>query len=83
MCCRYCLEKDLPEFKDMFEGNYELVIPTSARDLMTSKRPVWRGIVKNGNILISGRGLFSRAVPEKFSFSGVQTKKETANCHPY
>ena len=49
----------LSEFKDMFEGNYELIIPTSARDLMTSKRPVWRGVVKDGNILIAAQNPYA------------------------
>jgi hypothetical protein len=49
----------LSEFKDMFEGDYELVIPESARDLMTSKKPVWRGVVKNGNILIAAQNPYA------------------------
>ncbi len=49
----------LSEFKDMFEGAYDLVIPESARDLMTSKKPVWRGVVKNGNILIAAQNPYA------------------------
>lgn len=49
----------LSEFKDMFEGNYDLVIPESARDLMTSKKPVWRGVVKDGNILIAAQNPYA------------------------
>lgn len=49
----------LSEFKDMFEGNHELVIPTSARDLMTSKKPVWRGVVKDGHILIAAQNPYA------------------------
>lgn len=49
----------LSEFKDMFEGSYDLVIPETARDLMTSKKPVWRGVVKNGNILIAAQNPYA------------------------
>lgn len=42
----------LSRFADMFEGNYELVIPKPARDLMEAREPVWRGVVKGDNILI-------------------------------
>jgi hypothetical protein len=44
----------LSEFKDMFEGQHELVIPTSARDLMAQGQgTVWRGVVKNNHILVA------------------------------
>jgi len=49
----------LSEFKDMFEGAHDLVIPTSARDLMTSKKPVWRGVVKDGSILIAAQNPYA------------------------
>ena len=49
----------LSAFKDMFEGNYELVIPRSARDLMEQQSPIWRGVVKGSNILIAAQNPYA------------------------
>lgn len=49
----------LSQFKDMLEGNYQLVIPMSARDNMEQQNPVWRGIVKGGNILIAAQNPYA------------------------
>lgn len=49
----------LSQFNDMLQGNYELVIPMSARDHMEQQNPVWRGIVKNGQILIAAQNPYA------------------------
>lgn len=49
----------LSEFKDMLEGDYDLVIPMSARDHMEQQNPVWRGIVKNNHILIAAQNPYA------------------------
>ncbi|QRQ99427.1 T9SS type A sorting domain-containing protein [Dyadobacter sandarakinus] len=49
----------LSAFKNMFEGNYELVIPMSARDHMALQNPVWRGLVKGSEILIAAQNPYA------------------------
>ncbi|KQS34207.1 T9SS type A sorting domain-containing protein [Dyadobacter sp. Leaf189] len=49
----------LSEFRNMFEGTYQLVIPQSARDHMELRNPVWRGVVKNGQILIAAQNPYA------------------------
>lgn len=49
----------LSRFADMFEGNYELVIPQSARDHMVQRNPIWRGVVKDGKILIAAQNPYA------------------------
>jgi len=49
----------LSQFKDMLEGNYQLVIPMPARDNMEQQNPVWRGIVKGENILIAAQNPYA------------------------
>ncbi|SDD88865.1 Por secretion system C-terminal sorting domain-containing protein [Dyadobacter soli] len=49
----------LSQFKDMLEGNYQLVIPMPARDNMEQQNPVWRGIVKGNNILIAAQNPYA------------------------
>lgn len=49
----------LSRFSDMFTGNYELVIPKPARDLMEAREPVWRGVVKGQNILIAAQNPYA------------------------
>ena len=49
----------LSEFKDMFQGNYELVRPMSARENMELQNPVWRGIAKGNEILIAAQNPYA------------------------
>jgi hypothetical protein len=71
----------LSEFKDMFEGPYELVIPQSARDLMERQSPVWRGVVKGDKILIAAQNPYaadnaSTSVPVNYkNWSRIVTLK--------
>jgi hypothetical protein len=54
----------LSEFKDMFEGNYELVINQTARVHMELQNPVWRGVVKGSNILIAAQNPYAGDLDE-------------------
>jgi hypothetical protein len=49
----------LSSFKNFFEGSFELVIETSARDYNESKTPIWRGVVKDNEILIAACNPFA------------------------
>ena len=49
----------LSRFGDMFRGNYELVSPMSARDHMERRNPIWRGVVKDGRILIAAQNTYA------------------------
>nr|WP_317046932.1 T9SS type A sorting domain-containing protein [Spirosoma aerolatum] len=49
----------LSRFADMFQGTYELVIETPARDLMDKQLPVWRGVVKGNQILIAAQNPYA------------------------
>ena len=49
----------LSRFADMFQGQYELVIETPARDLMDKQLPVWRGVAKGNSILIAAQNPYA------------------------
>lgn len=49
----------LSQFKEMFEGDYELVIAQSARDHMEQQNPIWRGVVKGSEILIAAQNPYA------------------------
>ena len=43
----------------MFQGAYERVIETPARDLMEKQLPVWRGVAKDNKILIAAQNPYA------------------------
>lgn len=43
----------LSKFKHFFEGKYELVQSVSARDYNENKQPIWRGVYKDGRLLVT------------------------------
>ena len=49
----------LSRFAGMFRGKHELVIPMSARDHMERRNPIWRGVVKDGRILIAAQNTYA------------------------
>ncbi len=49
----------LSRFADQFQGTYELVIETPARDLMDRQQPVWRGVVKGNTILVAAQNPYA------------------------
>jgi Secretion system C-terminal sorting domain len=46
-------------FKNFFEGNYELVIPQPALENARTSSPIWRGSVKNNEILIAAQNPYA------------------------
>jgi hypothetical protein len=50
----------LSQFKDFFEGEYELVIETSAHELNRQRGAVWRGVVKGSDILVAAHNPFAK-----------------------
>jgi hypothetical protein len=49
----------LSEYKRFFEGEFELVMETSARDYNESKAPIWRGVIKDNELLIAAHNPFA------------------------
>jgi calcineurin-like phosphoesterase family protein len=43
----------LSKFKHFFDGNYELIQSVSARDYNENKQPIWRGVYKDGRLLVT------------------------------
>lgn len=50
----------LSRFADMFQGDYELVIETPARDLVANQLPVWRGVYKNNKLLVAAQNPYAK-----------------------
>jgi calcineurin-like phosphoesterase family protein len=42
----------LSKFKNMFEGDFKLIETISAREYNESKKPIWRGILKENKLLV-------------------------------
>ena len=49
----------LSQFKDFFVGDYRLIIPKSAYQHFQDRDPVWRGVLKNNEILIAAINEFA------------------------
>lgn len=49
----------LSNYKSFFEGNYELVKENNARDLFANQLPIWRGVVKDGKILVAAQNPYA------------------------
>ena len=49
----------LSQFKQQFTGNYELVAETSARDLMDARKPVWRGVFNQNQLLVAAHNPYA------------------------
>ncbi len=50
----------LSQYKDMFSGNYELVIPTPAREYVDTRKPIWRAVAKGNNLLIAAHNPYAK-----------------------
>ena len=44
----------------MFSGNYELVIPTPAREYVDTRKPIWRGVAKGNDLLIAAHNPYAK-----------------------
>ena len=52
-------------YKDMFTGNYELVIPTPAREYVDTRKPIWRGVAKDNNFLVAAHNPYAKSETEE------------------
>ena len=50
----------LSQHKDMFIGNYELVIQTTARDYVDTRKPIWRAVAKGNEILVAAHNPYAK-----------------------
>jgi len=51
----------LSQFKDMFEGDYELVMDEPATEHMNNQTPIWRGVVKESQLLVAAHNPYASA----------------------
>ncbi len=68
----------LSHFNHFFEGDYRLVKSISARDYNENKLPVWRGVYKDGKILVVAQNPWARSETEevKLNINYGSLKKE-------
>ena len=50
----------LSQYKYMFTGNYELVIQTTARDYVDSRKPIWRAVAKGNELLVAAHNPYAK-----------------------
>jgi hypothetical protein len=50
----------LSKYKDFFIGDYQLHIPETAHALFSSKKPVWRAVIKGGKILVVAQNPYAK-----------------------
>ena len=50
----------LSQYKDMFSGNYELVIPTPAREYVDTHKPIWRAVAKGKDLLVAAHNPYAK-----------------------
>jgi hypothetical protein len=50
----------LSQYKAMFSGNYELVIPTPAREYVDTRKPIWRAVAKGNDLLVAAHNPYAK-----------------------
>lgn len=55
----------LSAFNDMFEGNYDLIEKTSARDYNENKQAIWRGVKKGNEILVAAHNPWAKSANDE------------------
>ncbi len=50
----------LSQYKDMFTGNYELVIQTTAREYVDTRKPIWRAVAKGNDLLVAAHNPYAK-----------------------
>ncbi|AFK01500.1 hypothetical protein Emtol_0346 [Emticicia oligotrophica DSM 17448] len=50
----------LSQYKEMFSGNYELVIPAPAREYVDTRKPIWRGVAKGNELLVVAHNPYAK-----------------------
>ena len=51
-------------YKEMFSGNYQLVIPQPAHAYVDSRKPIWRGVVKGSDFLVAAHNPYAKTENE-------------------
>lgn len=59
----------LSAFRHFFEGDYQLVQTVSARDYNENKLPVWRGVYKNGQLLVAAHNPWAKTENEEVTLT--------------
>ncbi len=59
----------LSGFRHFFEGNYQLVQTVSARDYNENKLPVWRGVYKDGRLLVAAHNPWAKSDNEEVTLT--------------
>jgi len=52
-------------FKDMFQGKIEYVNPNKAPELIDARKPIWRAVVKNNQILVAAHNPYAKDEKEE------------------
>jgi len=50
----------LSQYKEMFTGNYELLIQTTARDYVDTRKPIWRAVAKGNELLVAAHNPYAK-----------------------
>ncbi|MDZ7933811.1 MAG: T9SS type A sorting domain-containing protein [Emticicia sp.] len=50
----------LSQYKSMFTGNYELVIQTTAREYVDTRKPIWRAVAKGNELLVAAHNPYAK-----------------------
>jgi hypothetical protein len=50
----------LSQYKEMFTGYYELVIQTTARDYVDTRKPIWRAVAKGNELLVAAHNPYAK-----------------------
>ncbi|UTA66417.1 T9SS type A sorting domain-containing protein [Emticicia sp. 21SJ11W-3] len=50
----------LSAYKEMFTGNYQLVIPQPAHAYVDNRKPIWRAVVKNNHLLVVAHNPYAK-----------------------
>lgn len=50
----------LSQYKEMFTGGYQLVIPQPAHSYLDSRKPIWRGVAKGTDFLIAAHNPYAK-----------------------
>ncbi|MER0442247.1 T9SS type A sorting domain-containing protein [Emticicia sp. W12TSBA100-4] len=50
----------LSQYKEMFTGNYELVMQTTARDYVDTRKPIWRAVAKGNELLVAAHNPYAK-----------------------
>ncbi|WP_158561354.1 T9SS type A sorting domain-containing protein [Emticicia sp. C21] len=50
----------LSQYKDMFTGSYQLIIPQPARAYVDNHKPIWRGVAKGNDFLVAAHNPYAK-----------------------